>query len=328
MRPPGVPLKTASVLTAPTAAEPLRWTELPERPLRPDEIRVTVRAAGVNPVDHKMREGELLGVAQRVVGPSGPMVVGVDFAWEVAEVGPKVSDLKVGDRVVGGTDFSRQQRGSYAREVHVRRDQVAVLPASVDLVEAACLPVAGVTAYLCLYVQGRLDRTPEGKALVRGASGGVGHFAIQLARLRGGSAVGVCSARNVELVKRLGATPVDYGASDAAAQMANQGPYDVVVNAAGTTAYPIATMARLLKPAGTHVLVMPRPADYVHLALPGRVKTVLGQIRRPALEVLVAELAAGRLQVVIAERFPFDEAERAQQVSSTGRVAGKLVLVA
>ena len=311
-----------------SGTSPLVWVELPEPKLRADELRVAVRAVGVNPVDWKMRQGELLGVAQRIIGPSGPMVCGVDFAGEVTAVGAAVQDIKVGDRVVGGTDFSRRQYGSYATQVQVRPDQVAVLPENVDYAAAACLPVAGVTAQISLFNLGKLDQKPEPRALVLGAAGGVGHFAVQLARICGAKAVGLCSTRNVALVERLGAVAIDYSKQDVAAVAAEHGPYDVIVDSVGTATYPMAMCLPLLKKGGIYVLVMPRPRDYLRVALPGPVKTVLGRPTRATLEPLVRELAAGRLEVVIAERIPMDQAERAHEISRGGKVVGKLVLVA
>jgi len=316
------------VLTSASHREPLHWVDIADRPLRADEVRVTVRAAGVNPVDWKMRQGELLGIAQRILGPGGPFVCGVDFAGEVSQVGTAVQDLKVGDRVVGGTDFSRQQFGSYARQVQVRADQCAVLPQAVAFADAACLPVAGVTAQTCLFALGKLKQRPDPRALILGASGGVGHFAVQLAKIHGAVSVGVCSARNVALVERLGGLAVDYGQGDVLAAAARHGPYDVVVDAVGGGVYSAKFCLQLLKLGGVRVLVVPRPADYVSIALPGPTVTVLGRPNRRTLTPLVEELAAGRLQVVIQEQIPMDQAERAHELSRAGKVVGKLVLVA
>ncbi|GMV44575.1 MAG: NADPH:quinone reductase [Myxococcales bacterium] len=316
-------------LVSRSASTPLAWAELPDRSLRPDEVRVQVTAAGVNPVDWKMRGFSLLSVAHAIVGPSGPFVPGVDFAGVVTEAGTAVEGLRPGDPVVGGTDFSRRQRGSYARVVQVRADQVAPLPPSVRLDEAACLPVAGVTAQSALFEVGGLDvgRNPEARVLILGASGGVGLFAIQLARTAGAAVVGVCSARNVDLVRRLGALPIDYGAGDPLAAAREHGPYDVVVDAVGSAAYPVGRCRALLSKGGVHVLVMPQPRDYLQLAV-RRARTVLGRPTTASLAPLVEALAAGRLEVLVAERIPFDDAERAHQVSREGRVVGKLVLVA
>jgi len=139
-----------------------------------------VRAIGVNPVDWKMRSADgFLGLMQRILGPSGPLVIGIDFAGEVVEVGAKVTELDVGARVVGGTDFSRGQRGSYADEVIVRPDQCAVLPDSVTFEAAACLPVAAVTAGMALTEHA--GSGADSRVLVLGASGGVAAVLILFA---------------------------------------------------------------------------------------------------------------------------------------------------
>ncbi|MBT9554699.1 MAG: NAD(P)-dependent alcohol dehydrogenase [Myxococcales bacterium] len=316
------------VLTSRSSRLPLAWAELPDRALRPDEVRVATRAVSVNPVDWKMREVSLLGFAQRILGPRGPFVCGVDFAGEVIEAGPK-ADLSVGDRVVGGTDFSRSQRGSYARTVQVRASQVAVLPPNVSFDAASCLPVAGVTAAMAVRDHGGTHRRPGSRVLVLGASGGVGHFAVQLARIDGAAVIaGVCSQRNTGLVQRLGATPIDYGAGDALDAARALGPFDVIVDAIGSTTYPVRRCKALLAKGGVLVQIMPMPRDYLHLAIPGPVKTVLGRPSRQNLAPLVAHLAAGTLDAVIAERLPLGEAERAHELSRAGRVVGKLVLTA
>lgn len=315
-------------LVSPSSATPLQWAELPDRPLRADEVRVQVAAVGVNPVDWKMRGFSALSVAYALVGPGRPFVPGVDFAGVVAEVGAQVSGLAVGDRVVGATDFSRKQRGSYARMVQVRGSQVAKLPAGVPFDAAACLPVPAVTAWTSLFTLGGIDRKESPRALILGASGGVGHLAVQLARNAGATAVGVCSARNMALVERLGGTAVDYGAGDPLAQAAALGSYDVIVDAVGSSSYPMGRCLPLLRPGGVHVLVMPTPRDYLRLAFSRRVRTVLGRPSGANLAPIVEQLASGRLEVVIAERIPLDEAERAHQQSRQGRVVGKLVMVA
>jgi NADPH:quinone reductase-like Zn-dependent oxidoreductase len=131
----------------------------------------------------------------------------VDFAGVVEAVGDRVVDVKVGDAVVGSTNFSRGQRGSYADTVVVGADQLCVLPAGFDLDVAAALPVAGVTAWMCVVEIGRIR---EGKRVaVLGASGAVGQFSVQIARkLRGAFVAGVCSAKNAALVRERGADVV------------------------------------------------------------------------------------------------------------------------
>ena len=109
--------------------EPLALVEIPSQEPRADQLRVAVKAIGVNPVDWKMRENGPLRLAARLLAPPPPVVVGVDFAGVVDAVGSQVVGVRVGDRVVGGTNFSRGQRGSYADTVFARADQVCALPA-------------------------------------------------------------------------------------------------------------------------------------------------------------------------------------------------------
>ena len=313
--------------TSESPSTPLRLVELASRPLRDDEVRVAVRAVGVNPVDWKMRGlGSPLGLAQRVLGPSGPLVVGIDFSGEVTEVGGRVSDTRVGDRVVGGTDFSRAQRGSYADEVVVREDQLAPLPTDVSFDDAACLPVPGVTAWRALTELGGLTAGAGQRALILGASGGVGLLAVQLARSLGAAVTGVCSTRNVALVERLGATVVDYTRGDALGQARAHGPFDVIVNTVGADSYPLRGTLPLLTPRGVVALVVVTPGDYPSLVLRPRVRAVLGRPTRANLVPLVNALQRKEIVTIIDEVMPLADAERAHAKSRTGKVVGKILL--
>ena len=293
------------------------------------EVRVAVRAIGVNPVDWKMRSTGPLRLAARLLGPPLPFVPGVDFAGVVEALGAEVGGLAVGDRVVGGTDFSRGQRGSYADRVVVRRDQLCVLPEGVDLEAAGAMPVAGVTAWMAVVDIGRIRAIPEPErnVLVLGASGGVGQLAVQIARNEGARVVGVCSGVNVERVRRLGADHViDYKTTDPLEAARAFGPYRVVVDCVG--GYSPARCRALLGPGGRHVMV---PGDTFGAALqvlvpPFSSRLLLGNPTGARLAPLVEALAAGRLHVEIAHRLPLADAEEAHRLSQSGRVAGKIVL--
>ncbi len=311
-------------MTSASHRAPLAALTVPSKPLQANELRVRVRAVGVNPVDWKMREGGPLRLAYRLLGPRGPFVTGVDFAGEVVETGAAVSAPKAGARVVGGTNFARGQLGSYADEVVVRADQVVEMPGAVSFEAAACLPIAAVTPWIALTEH---RRTKAGdRVLVLGASGGVGLFAIQLARMLGARAVGVCSARNVGLVERLGATAIDYGAGDPLEAARAHGPYDLILHAVGTATYPLGKCRSLLARGGHVELVVVRPADYLAVAFLPSVKTVLGAPTRARLEPLLAALARGELEPIIAETFPLEQAEKAHERSRSGKVVGKLLL--
>ena len=307
--------------------EPLTLLELPTPEPKADQVRVAVRAIGVNPVDWKMRESGPLRLAARIIGAPPPVVVGVDFAGVVDAVGSGVAGVAVGDRVVGGTDFARRQRGSYADTVFVRADQLCDVPASLDLELAGALPVAGVTAWLSVVELGRL--APGQRALILGASGGVGQLALQIAKhVRGGFAVGVCSGKNAALVEALGADVVlDYGKGDALAQARAHGPYQTVVDCIGS--YSAAGCRALLARGGRHVIVSGESIGAVIQPFlpPFSSKTVLGRPRRANLQPVVDAVASGRVRVNVVKRFALAEAERAHELSKTGRVAGKIVLI-
>jgi NADPH:quinone reductase-like Zn-dependent oxidoreductase len=309
------------------AGEPLALIELSTPEPRRGELRVAVRAIGVNPVDWKLRESGPLRMAARLLGPPPPVVVGVDFAGVVDAIGPGVAGFRVGDRVAGGTSFARRQRGSYADTVFVRPDQVCALPAQLAFDVAGALPVAGVTAWISVVELGRLAAGQ--KALILGASGGVGQLAVQIAKhVQNAHVVGVCSERNAALVSGLGADLVlDYGKRDALEQAKPHGPYQVVVDCVGS--YSGAGCRALLSSGGRHVMVSGDSIGAVAQLLvpPFSTRAVLGQPGRERLARVVEAVAAGRVRVNVAQRFPLAEAEQAHQLSRTGRVTGKLVLL-
>lgn len=310
--------------------EPLQLVELPTPQPRKGEVLVRVQGIGVNPVDWKMRTSGPLRLAARVLGPKPPVVVGVDFAGVVDAVGPGVTRVAPGDRVVGGTDFSRGQRGSYADTVLVRDDQLCRVPDSVDITVAAALPITGVTAWRAVVELGRLQKAPPEKrrVLVLGASGGVGQLAVQIAKGKGGFVVGVCSGRNAELVRAVGADVVlDYTQGDALVQARPHGPFRVVIDCAG--GYSGSGCRKLLAPSGRHVIVAgDDPSAMVQTVIaPRRSKSILGRPNGALLEPLVAAVADGSLTVPIAQTLPLTDAEEAHRLSQSGRMTGKLVLL-
>ena len=316
---------------------PLVRTELPTPTPGANEIRVAVHVVGVNPVDWKMRQGGPLRFAARTIkffrGPKGPAIVGVDFAGVIDAVGATVAAkypaLTIGTRVVGGTNFGRGQHGSYADTVVVRPDQVTPLPDDVPFDIAGALPVAGVTAWMALH-EYRLIQ-PGRRVLILGASGGVGQFATQIAKrvCTADAVVGVCSGKNADLVRSLGADEVlDYNAGDPLAQAKAHGPFDVIVDAAGGYSGP--RCRALLASGGRHVMVAgDSPAAMVQVLMPPfRSRAMLGKPTAARLAPLVAAVAAGKVKVAIAERMPLVDAEAALAKSQSGRMIGKLVLLA
>ena len=315
----------AMAQTSWAADAPLTLLGLPTPEPRPNELRVRVHAIGINPVDWKMRARGPLRLAARLLGPPPPVVFGVDFAGVVEAVGARVTDFRPGDRVVGGTDFSRGQRGSHADTVIVRPDQICPLPDDLDFTTAAALPVPGVTAWKCLFKVGRLATGQ--RALILGASGSVGQIAVQLARNAGATAVGTCSTRNLELVRSLGAEAIDYTLGDPLAQARQHGPYQVVLDAVG--GHNGAACRALLQPGGRHTMIAAETlGETLNILVPPFTsRSVLGRPDAEILRQVVDAVARGTIKIRIAETMPLTDVARALDLSRAGRLTGKLVLL-
>jgi NADPH:quinone reductase-like Zn-dependent oxidoreductase len=289
--------------------EVLRVGEVDEPHPGPGQVRIAVRAAGVNPIDWKARSGML----REVMPVSFPVVDGREAAGVVDEVGPDVTGAGGGDEVFG---FAV---GGAAAEFAVL-DDFARKPAGLSWEEAAGLPVAAETSVRVFTVLGGVG---EGQTLViDGAAGGVGAVAVQLAVARGARVIGTASERNHEFLRSLGAEPTTYGPGlvervralapdgvDLAFDTAGQGGVRDLITLTGD-------------PAGVATI-----ADFGAAAL--GVKVTGGADRR-AVEALAeaAELIeAGRLHVPVAQTFTFAQAAEAHRVSQDGHVRGKLILV-
>lgn len=295
-------------------ADLLTFRELPDPPVGPDTVLVRVRAAGVNPVDWKVREGQLAGA----LPAHFPLVPGWDAAGVVAAVGPAVTGFVVGDEVVGYVRRDDVQHGTYAELVPAPERTLADKPVQASWAEAAGLPLAGLTAYQAL----RLVRTGAGDTvLVHGAAGGVGHLAVQIARALGADRViGTASAANHDFVRSLGAEPVSYeaGLLDGIREAAPDG-VDVALDLFGGEALEIS--------AGLLV----RPARLVSTADPERVTRLGGSyvFVKPStadLTVLAGLVDAGRLRVQVDRVFPLAQAADAHRLVEAGHVRGKVVL--
>ena len=289
----------------------------------PGQVRLRVRAAGINPVDWKMRRGSL-----RFVMPARlPLILGYDAAGEVDAIGPEVTRFQPGDRVFGVTDPS--QGGSYAELALARDSALAVLPESVSFEEGAALPVAGLTALQALRDKGELVAGET--AAIHGAAGGVGHLAVQIASALGASVTGIASGRNLDFVLSLGAhEAIDYEEEDFAGR---DGAWDVIFDAVGTRSYQDCEPS-LSAGGGIYVTTSVGPRPFLNAIFTG-LGGLFGQKKRarwitmkPSAEDLavLARLAGqGRLRPEIQEVFPLEKIRQAHDLSETGRVRGKLV---
>ncbi|MFF0409962.1 NADP-dependent oxidoreductase [Kitasatospora sp. NPDC004745] len=293
--------------------EVVEYTELPDPKVGPDSVLVQVRAAGVNPVDWKVREGALDGL----LDAHFPMVMGWDAAGVVRAVGGGVTEFAPGDEVYGYVRKDAVEHGTYAELVAAPVRTLARKPAALDWAQAGGLPLAGLTALQAL----RALRLREGETLlVHAAAGGVGHLAVQLVRARGARVIGTAAERNHDYLRGLGAEPVTYGEglADRVRELA-PGGVDAALDLVGGGAVQVS--AGLVADPGR----IASTADFGVKALGGHYVWV-----RPDREGL-AELAAladdGRLTVTVASTFPLAQAASAQALGAEGRTRGKIVLL-
>ncbi|HLU58433.1 MAG TPA: NADP-dependent oxidoreductase [Pseudonocardia sp.] len=291
--------------------------EIPE-PL-PTEVRVRVGAAGVNPVDWKTRAGA--GMAS-VLGPP-PFTVGWDVAGTVDAVGRGVTRFAVGDAVFGMPWFPRQA-GAYAEFVTAPSRHFARRPAGLSEIEAAGLPLAGLTAWQCLV--DIADVQPGQRVLVHAAAGGVGHLAVQIAKARGAYVIGTASAPKHNLLHDLGVDEaIDYRAEEFEKVIEPQ--VDLVLDLIGGE---VATRSLdVLHPEGRLIcLPSAAAADAVAAAAERglRATSMLVEPDGDGLEELARLVDERRLRVLVSETFPLERAAHAHRAGELGRTTGKLVL--
>ncbi len=301
----------------------LKLGEMPDPMPGDDEIVLRVRAAGVNPVDWKICKGQMWPLVRLHF----PYIPGADVAGEVSKVGSRVTKFKPGDQVVAFVDATRG--GGYAELVAVPQSAAAVKAASLTFAEAASLPVAAGTALQALRDAG--GPKPDDKVLVLGGSGGVGHFAVQIAKALRGWVAATCSAANVDFVRSLGAELViDYGKEDFARRSER---YDIIFDAVAKSTF--AECQPLLLQGGTYVTTVPGPV-LLALAGWGYLASLLGPTRKAKfivvsrrgedLELLGRWADEGKLKPTISHVFPLDRAADAIEASQSGHTRGKIVL--
>ncbi|HXV91655.1 MAG TPA: NADP-dependent oxidoreductase [Pseudonocardia sp.] len=283
------------------------------------ELLVRVAAAGVNPADYALRSGRFrLYMRGRL-----PFVPGSDVAGVVAAVGPGVTAHRPGDAVYAMLPLFTG--GGYAPYAVVPQDLAAPAPAGLSLAEAAAMPLAALTALQAL--RDKAGVSPGASVLVHGASGGVGHFAVQVAKRLGARVTGVTSGRNAGFVTGLGADAVvDYQREDPVAA----GPFDVVFDAVAE--FGVRRSRRALRPGGVAVTVVPGidalfPDRLAWMRGGRRLRSVLVQPSGADLRELAAWAGDGGVRPVVEATFPLVEGATAHVTAEKRRVRGKLVLV-
>jgi NADPH:quinone reductase-like Zn-dependent oxidoreductase len=339
----------AVVLTGTGGPEVLRVQERPDPALAPGEVRIAVRAAGINFADTMARVGLYPDA------PKPPCVLGYEVAGEVESVGEGVSEHKVGDRVVAGTQF-----GGQAELVTVPADQALALPERLSFEQGAAFPVNYGTAYAALVLMGGMRKGD--RVLIHAAGGGVGISATQLARNAGAEVFGTASPGKHEAIRAQGVQhPIDYRNQDFEAEVmritGGEG-VDVIIDALGPTSF--RKDYRLLRSGGRMVMYgLSESTKAGARDLPATLKSLVkmplatmpwwksltmmnenkgvfglnmlswwereGNLDRLT-EPLMADLAEGRIEPVVAESFPFERAGDAHQYIAERRNVGKVVL--
>lgn len=301
--------------------EVLEVHTLPNPQPRAHEVLVRVMAAAVNPVDFKVRQGK----TWFLTGLGFPKRLGADLSGVVVEVGEKVRQYKSSDQVYAM--ISAVKGGSYAEYAVVHEKLLARKPANLSHEEAAAVPLAGLTALQALRDEGRLQAGQQ--VLINGSSGGVGTFAVQLAKVMGAEVTGVCSTRNLDLTRQLGADRVIDYTEQEVTDLA-EASFDLIFDTVGTLPFDKARL--LLKAQGTHVTTQPHPYAYTQSFLsrlvPGgrRIRVVLTKSSAQDLQHLTRRLESGQIRPVVDSVYPLQEIRQAHERSESGRAVGKIVL--
>ena len=294
----------------------LRHEDVDEPTPGPGEVRIRVAATSFNPVDAGIRGGLLRDVFPVAL----PHVPGIDVAGTVDALGAEVTDLRVGDAVVGFLPLVAD--GASAEYVVAPAELLAAAPTTIPLADAAALPAVGLTAWQALFDHAGV-RAGQ-RVLVNGAGGAVGGYAVQLAKRAGAEVVATASPRSAERVQATGADQIiDHTATSVADAVT--APVDVVLNLAPVAPHQLAALAALIRPGGVVLsTTTPAPAD------DGRgVRAVDVYLRSDAgqLATLVAMVDAGELRVDVGERLPLAQLPAVHAQAVAGALSGKVVLL-
>lgn len=301
------------------SAEVLQYTDIEQPSVKADQMLVKVHATSVNPVDWKIRSGML----KFLPGSKFPMILGFDVAGEVVEVGERIQHFKPGDSI-----FAYHQQmlgGAYAEYVAVSEQVAAPKPENMTYEQAAAVPLVATTALQALRDAGQIK--PGQQVLINGSSGGVGTFAVQIAKALGAEVTAVCSTKNSDLMKNLGADRViDYTQQDFTQESTQ---YDIIFDTVAKQS--VSRYKGALKPNGVYLATLPTPDNFVASCLtfpwPGKkVKLILARSNGKDLAYLKQLIEAGKICSIIDRTYPLSQAAEAHTYSEQGHAAGKIVM--
>jgi NADPH:quinone reductase-like Zn-dependent oxidoreductase len=294
--------------------EVLLYEEAPRPQLGEGEVLIRVHAAGVNPLDSKVRAGELKGVIQHKL----PLILGWDVSGVVEEVGAGVSQFKTGDEVFAMADPTRD--GAYADYIAVREATIAMKPESLYHVRAAATPLSALAAWRSLFDLGHLQSGQ--RILIHGGSGGVGHFAVQLAKWKGAYVIATASTKNHELLRKLGADEtIDY-TTHKFEEVAEK--VDLVIDTIGGETQERSW--RVLKKGGALISLVQPPSEQKARQFGVRGMMCSVQPDGAQLSKIAKLIDSAKLKPIIDRILPLSEARRAHELTQNGHIRGKIVL--
>ena len=318
------------------SADVLRLEEVPKPVPKDDEVLVKVQAASVNPADWRVMRADPVLIRLMGMGLLRPKhsILGADFGGRVESTGASTTQFQPGDEIFGELSPPQGGWGGFAEYVCARETAVTLKPSGLTFEEGAAAALAGLTALQGLRDPGQIQ--PGQRVLINGASGGVGTFAVQIAKSFGAEVTGVCSTRNLELVRSLGADHViDYTQEDCtqSGQL-----YDLIIDAAAYRS--VSDYKRILSPHGIYVLVGGAPARLFQALLLAPWISMTAKKKFCALQsswrakanadsvaLLKGLMESGKVVPVIDRRYTLEQVPEAIRYLETGRARGKVVIM-
>ncbi|MBW4508364.1 MAG: NAD(P)-dependent alcohol dehydrogenase [Scytonematopsis contorta HA4267-MV1] len=290
--------------------------ELPK--IKSDELLIKVHASSINPIDWKIRKGML----KFITGNKFPMILGMDVSGEVVQFGSQVTKFKIGEQIYACLNVPG---GGYAEYAAVPEKLAALKPNNISYEEAAVVPLAAMTSLQALRDQGQIKAGQS--VLINGASSGVGTFAVQIAKVLGAEVTGVCSSRNIDLVKSLGADRIiDYNQQDFTQEKIQ---YDIVFDAVAKSSF--SNCKKILKANGVYCTTLPSPEIVIQGFLTGflpgqKAKFILLSSNSEDLMLLSYWIESGKIRSVVDRTFSLDDIAAAHAYSESERAVGKIAI--
>ncbi len=301
------------------SANVLQYQDVADPQIQADQLLVKVHGTSVNPVDWKVRQGQV----QLLSGFNFPKYIGCDLSGVVVAVGEKVTNFQPGDEVY--TFLNPLSGGAYAEYAAIPAATTALKPKNLTHSQSAAVPVAGLTALQALLNLGQIQAGQN--VLINGASGGVGTFAVQMAKIMQAEVTGVCSTANLNIIKQLGADVViDYTQVDFTQQ---ETQYDIIFDAVAKQSF--YTCQNVLQPDGVYISTLPTLESLLAVAqtlfFPGQnAKFILALPIRRDLDQLRDWIESNKIEVVIDKTHSLSNVVQAHIDSETERTVGKIVM--